>query len=66
MDLLSDSDNSDDGHQVPEFEPHPESIHFSFEKNAKSRDRGLLLSHNLHYKWYHQQQYATEDGYNIR
>ena len=61
-----ENSDSDETYQVPEFEPSPESISFLFEKNAKSREEGVLFTHNRNFKWYHQQQHTTEDGYNIR
>ena len=61
---MSSSESEDDSVQVPEFEPDPGSVHTFLEKNQKSHEMGVLLSHMMNYKWYRQNQ--SKDGSIIR
>ena len=61
---MSSSEGEDDTVQVPEFEPDPGSVHVYWEKNQKSRENGVLYSHQMNYKWYRQNE--SKDGSTIR
>ena len=61
---LGDMDSDDEFH---EYEPDPSKIATHWEKSSKSKnDKGVLHTHDRHFKWYQQQIHYTDEGFNVR